>query len=247
MTRFLQSIVLILNLTPLKAVFGRLYDLGVRQVVAELSKHSAVVSILGSGSYFEERATYGLSDVDLIIVLNENVTRSEPAPREIAYSYERVRRFFPFLGPWSEKEANLVFLSDLAAGFPASESLRVRLKQRRLVTLYGKPPPCIAEGPITTSEVLVEVNTLLRFSLVANPQHALRVVFWKRIFTKLIALVELLNLTDFVKELRDDTELAFLTEHDVYLFFRKSDRAKMFSLQLSLTRRVFDLVAAGNR
>src|SRR5579863_4136826 len=95
-----QSIVLRLNLTRLKPLFSRIYDFGLRRVVATLSRHTAVFCILGTGSYFEKRATYGLSDVDLIIVLNEKVRRADGAVGEIAHAYERERRIFPFLGPW---------------------------------------------------------------------------------------------------------------------------------------------------
>ena len=202
MTWLLQSIVLLLNLTPLKSVFSRIHDLGVRRAVAALSRHPAVACILGSGSYFEKRSTPGLSDVDLIIVLNEKVTRADAAADEIAHTYEWVRRIFPFLGRWQEKEGNLIFLSDMAAGFPAPESFRVRFKQGRLVPLYGELPGDIVSGAVTTSELLTEINTLLRVSLVADPRHARRLVFWKHIFTKLSALAELLDLRDWSGEMR---------------------------------------------
>jgi hypothetical protein len=243
-TWLLQSIVLLLNRTPLKGVLSRIYDLGVHHVVSALSKHPAVFCILGTGSYFEKRVTYGLSDVDLIIVLHERVTRADAGPREIAYTYERVRRMFPFLGRWHEKEANLIFLSDIAAGFPAPDSFRIRFKQGRLVPLYGDLPGDIVSGAITSSEVIAEIDTLLRFSLVADPRHARRLVFWKRVFAKLIALAELLDLPDLSKEMEAHRELRFLAEDDIQLFFRNGDRGQLFSLLLVLTRRIFDAVAA---
>ena len=244
MTWLVQSVVILLNQTSLNRVFSRIYELGVRRVIAALASHPAVACILGSGSYFENRATYGLSDVDLIIVLSDQVTRADPAIRELAYAYERVRRIFPFLGKWPEKEANLIFLSDIAAGFPAPESFRVRFKQGRLVRLYGELPSDFCSGAITISEVLVEVDTLLRFSLVTNPKHATRLVFWKRVFNKLIGLAGLLDLQDLLQEIRNQVDLGFLAEADVRLFFRKSDPARLFALQLSLSRRFFDTIAA---
>jgi hypothetical protein len=243
-TWLLQSIILLLNLTPLKSVFSRIYDLGTRRVVAALSKHPAVFCILGSGSYFEKRATYGLSDVDLIIVLNERVTRADAAAREIAHTYERVRRIFPFLGRWHEKEANLIFLSDISAGFPAPESFRIRFKRGQLFLLYGDLPGDIVSGVVTTSEVLTEVNTLLRSSLVTDPRHPRGLVFWKHIFAKLIGLAELLDLPDLSREMRGRAELTFLAEDDTPLFFRKSEPNRLFSLQLELTRRLFDTITA---
>lgn len=245
MTWLLQSIVLLLNFTPLKRVFSSIYDKGVLRVVTTLSRHPAVFCILGTGSYFEKRPTYGLSDVDLIIVLNDKVTRADAAVSEVAHIYQRARRIFPFLGRWHEKEANLIFLSDIVAGFPAPESFRVRFKQGRLVTLYGELPSDIVRGPITISEVLVEIDTLIRFALVADPRHARRLIFWKRIFSKLVALAELLSLADLSREMREHAELTFLGEADTSLFFRTCDPARMFSLQLKLSRRIFDAVATG--
>lgn len=242
-TRLLQSIVLRLHLAPLEPVFNRIYDLGVRRVVAALSRHPDVFCILGTGSYFEKRLTHGLSDVDLIIVLNERVTRADGTLGEIAHTYERVRRIFPLLGRWDEKEANLIFLSEIAAGFPVPEAFRVRFKQARLVPLYGELPPDIISGVMTTSELLTEINTLLRFSLVADPLYARRLVFWKRVFTKLNALAELLDLKDWTKEMHERAELTFLAEGDRPLFFRKAEPDRLFALQLALSRRIFDMVA----
>lgn len=244
MTWLLQSIVLLLNQTPLKYLFGRIYDVGVRRVVAALSANPAVACIMGSGSYFEKRATPGLSDVDLIIVLNEKVTRADPAVDELAHTYERVRRIFPFLGRWHEKEANLIFLSDIAVGFPVPESFRIRFKQGRLVPLYGNLKCGIVSGAMTTSELATEINTLLRFSLVADRRHARRLVFWKRIFAKLGALAEQLDVADLSREIRGRAELTFLAEDDTPLFFRRGEPERLFSLQLALTRRIFDAVAA---
>src|ERR1039458_7476480 len=102
----------------------------------------------GCGSYFEGRPTYGLSDIDLIIVLHAGVKRSDVASRELAHAYGRVRRGFPFLGGWGEKEANLIFLSEVLTGFPAPESFCVRLKTSRLVPLWGQPLPAdLISGP----------------------------------------------------------------------------------------------------
>jgi hypothetical protein len=244
MTWLLQTIFLLLTLTLLKKVFDRIHDLGVRRAVAALSRHPAVFCILGSGSYFEKRTTSGLPEADLTIVLKENVSRADAAADEIAHTYERVRRIFPFLGRWQHKEGNLIFLSDLAAGFPAPESFRVRFKQGRLAPLYGELPGGILSGTVTTSELLTEINGLLRFSLVADPRHAQRLVFWKHVFVKLSALAELLDLTNWSEETWSRTELTFLAESDRALFFRKSEPDRLFSLQLALSRQIFDAIAA---
>jgi hypothetical protein len=242
-TWWLQAIILLLGRTPFKGVFIRIYDLGARRVVAALSSHPAVCCILGSGSYFEKRPTYGLSDVDLIIVLNDKVTRADASAREIAHIYNRAQRVFQFLGRWAEKEANLIYLSDIAAGFSAPESFRIRYKQGKLVPLYGALPSDIVIGPITTGEVLSEIDTLLRFSLVADPGHAKRQIFWKRIFTKLIALADTIDLPEVASTTRERFDLNFLNEDDTRVFFRAADPAAMFALQLTLSRRMMDLIA----
>jgi predicted nucleotidyltransferase len=243
--RLLQSVVLLLNLTPLRRVFRRVYALGLRRVVAALARHPAVFCIFGCGSYFEGQPTYGLSDIDLIIVLRDGVTRSDAAPGEIAGSYERVRRFFPFLGQWYEKEANLIYLSDVAAGFPAPESFRIRLKERRLVTLYGEALPSeLAGGRITTSEVLAELTTLLRLSLVTDPRYARRLAFWKRVFNKTIALTELADLPQLAADTRGHAELKFLAEDDTWLFFRTAEPDRLYSLQLTIAQRMCDALRA---
>jgi predicted nucleotidyltransferase len=242
-TWLLQSLVLCLNLPALKPLFQRIYDFGLRRAVAALSRHPAVFCILGTGSYFEGRAVYGLSDVDLIIVLNERVSRADGAVGEIAYTYGRLRRIFPFLGPWEEREANLIFLSEVAAGFPVLERISIRLKQGRLVPLYGELPRDIVSGAVTTIELLGEINTLLRSSVMADPRHPRRLIFWKRIFMKLTGLAELLELKDWSREVRERVELTFLGEDDALLFFRKGEPERLFELQLALSRQIFDLVA----
>ena len=237
----LQSFILLLNRTPLSRWFRRLYALAVQRLVADLAKNPAVFCIFGCGSYFDDRATYGLSDVDLIIVLNDRVKRSDAAPREIAHAYERVRRVFPFLGRWYEKEANLIFLSDIEAGFPFPESFRVRFKTGRLVPLYGGPlPPDIISGPVTVSEVLAELNTLIRLSLVTEARTARRMVFWKRIFGKLVALAELADLPRLAADIRAHDELRFLDDTDTKSFFRAAQPERFFSLLLRMAQGMCD-------
>ena len=244
MTRLLQSIALLLNQTPLSRVIMHIYEVALRRVVAALSRHPAVFCILGTGSYFEKRATYGFSDIDLIIVLNEKITRADGAASEVGYIYERVRRIFPFLGPWQEREANLIFLHEIAAGFPVPERFRMRFKQDRLVPLFGElPRDLVSGGAVTTSELLSEISTLIRFSSVAERRHTRRLLFWKRIFSKLNGLADQLDLKDWSKAVRERVELIFLKEDDTPLFFRKCEPAPLFALQVALSRQVFDLIA----
>src|SRR5512143_1802588 len=99
---WLQAIIIALNRTPIAHGFRRVYALGLRQLLARLAPHPAVFCVFGCGAYFEGRSVYGLSDIDLVIVLLETVDRADAAPGEIAHLYEGVRRFFPFLGRWHE-------------------------------------------------------------------------------------------------------------------------------------------------
>ena len=241
MKGLLQAAAVLLNFTPLRRVFAGAYALGLRRVLVRLSAHPAVFCIFGCGSYFEGRPTYGLSDIDLIIVLHAGVKRSDVASRELAHAYGRVRRVFPFLGGWGEKEANLIFLSEVLTGFPAPESFCVRLKTSRLVPLWGKPLPAdLISGPVTTSEVLAELVTLLRMSLLADKGSVGRPVFWKCVFTKLIGLLHLLGLPELASGIRAHPQLPFLAQSDSRLFFRASQPDAMFSLLLVLARSACD-------
>ena len=58
------------------------------------------------------------------------------------------------------------------------------------------------------------------------------------------ALAELLDLTNWSEETWSRTELTFLAESDRALFFRKSEPDRLFSLQLALSRQIFDAIAA---
>ena len=239
--RVLQSAILLLNLTPLSRLFRRLYASGLRRVVDALAAEPGIYAILGCGSYFQSQPTFGLSDIDLIIVFRKNVKRTDTAPAEAAGAYERTRRRFPFLGRWHEKESNLIFLSDIAAGFPLPASLRVRLKQGRIVHLYGEPLPAeLADGPITASEILTELNTLLRMSLVTEPGYTGRMVFWKRMIAKTLDLAEVAGLADLAREERARAELTFLNEDDTKLFFRPARGERLFELQMDIVRRIWD-------
>ena len=59
--------------------------------------------------------------------------------------------------------------------------------RHRLVPLYGElPRDIVSGGAVTTSELLGEITTLIGFSSAAEPRHTKRLLFWKRIFTKLM-------------------------------------------------------------
>jgi len=113
------------------------------------------------------------------------------------------------------------------------------------VPLYGDPLPSdLVSGPVTSSEVLAEITTLLRLSLVTDVRYARRLAFWKRIFRKMIALAELHDLPQLAAEARGYPELTFLNESDTWLFFRPAHPDRLYSLQLKMARRMCDALQA---
>jgi len=181
--KLLQKIVLLFNFKPFTYLFQAIYALGLKTLVAVLARHPAVRSIFGYGSFFEGRCLYGVSDIDIVILIGENFSRTDAVHHEIALAYNRVRRFFPFLAHWHEGAANLIFLSDLRAGFPVPEPLRLRLKQRRLILLYGVSfPEEYVMGPVSTNETVSEIDTLLRIVLMKGEVYTSNQLFWKKLF-----------------------------------------------------------------
>jgi len=240
---WLQAIIIVLNRTRLARGFERIYALGLRLLVARLTNHPAVFCVFGCGSYFDGRPVYGLSDIDLIIVLRESVQRFDAAPGEIAHLYEGVRRFFPFLGRWHEKEGSLIFLSDVRAGLPIPESFRIRYKQGRLVPVCGEHwPDDLICGPVTTSEAITEIDTLVRLPLVEDSRHTRQLVFWKRIFAKVIALADMLDLPHLATEARAHPLLAFMRADDTTLFVRARRPDRLFAALLSLARQICEAI-----
>jgi len=239
----LQKIIILLNLRPFTYLFEAIYALGLKRLLAALAGCPAVHSIYGCGSFFEGRCLFGLSDIDLIIIIDEKYTRADPESHDIVFAYNRVRRFFPFLGDWHEKAENLIFLSEIKDGFPVPESFRLRLKQERLSLLHGKSwlEKSLA-GPVSINEAVSEIDTLLRMSLTKGEVHTSNQLFWKRIFSKLLVLVETLDLFKLAEEIRTDERLSFLGENDIPLFIRKSKPDDLFRLLLGLSRRIFEEV-----
>ncbi|MBI3769068.1 MAG: glycosyltransferase family 2 protein [Deltaproteobacteria bacterium] len=202
-------------------MFHEVYAFGLRTVVARLRRHAGVHSIYGCGSFFDGGCLYGHSDIDFIIVLGESAPRSEGVHYEVGRTYERVRRFFPFLGRWDEKAANLIFLDEVQAGFPLLDSFRVRMKQGRLVRLWGEPFP-IDLGParVTTGEIFSECDALVRTALVTGEPQSHSQLFWKRLFTKLQAAAQSIELTEVVEKIRAESGRLFGTHPDRALFFQ---------------------------
>ena len=217
--KWLQHVIVRLDFGVCRRMFTAIYAMGLERAVAAIAKYPEVHSIYGCGSFFEGRHLCGHSDVDLCIVLQASVARGDGIPYRLGQSYNRIRRCFPFLGAWAEKEANLIFLDEVEAGFPLLASFSIRKKRGRLHHLYGAPfPQAIDDKPLTISEILSEIDTLVRLAVLQRTPQGKRLLFWKRMFSKLHELTEELGLLDVAKTLRAEPALGFLSEADRRLF-----------------------------
>lgn len=222
---------------PIGRFLHAIYALGLRVVLARLARHPAVHSVYGCGSFFDGGCLYGHSDVDLIIVLAEPVSRFEGTHHDVARTYERVRRLFPFLGRWGEKAANLVFLDEVRVGFPILESFRVRMKQGRLHRLLGPPFPIALESmPVTMSELIAECDALLRTAIMTGGSPARTRLFWKRLFSKLEAMARSAGLPEATAAIHHEAEQRFGSDSDRQLFFQSAEPERCGALFVRLTQ-----------
>ena len=229
----IQKLVILLDVPPFSALFDALYRLGLRRLLARLARLDCVHAVYGSGSFFDGRPVHGLSDVDLIIVVDERFSRLDLAPQEVIRAYARVRRFFPFLGKWDEKAENVVFLSETALGFPLPESLLLRAKTGRLHCLLGPEDGAfLSRGEVSACEASAEITTLLRLPLTKGPVHASNLRFWQKLFLKLLEVAELSGCVEEARAFRARPELAFLGRSERRLFFTRSRPDDLYALLL---------------
>lgn len=176
---------------------------------------------------------HGLSDVDLVIVVDERFSRLDLEPQEVIREYGRVRRLFPFLGRWDEKAENLVFLSEAALGFPLPESLRLRARSGRLLRLLGpEGDEWLPRGAVTACEASAEIATLLRLPVTKGPVHASNLRFWQKLFVKLLDAAEAAGCAEEARALRARPELSFLSRSERRLFFTRSRPDELYALLL---------------
>jgi hypothetical protein len=244
----LQKGLVLFNFPPFSLALGAIYAHGLKKLVTALENHPAVHSVYGCGSYFEGKCMYGRSDIDLIIVIGEEHTRVDGDVYDIARDYMRIRRIFPFLGRWHEKAANLIFLSEIREGFPVPESFRLRAKQGRLTLLCGEEFPVdYREQEVTLGEVAAEMNTLLHTPLTTGDVYVGDLLFWKKIFTRLLALAGLAGLEKMSEEMRREASMGFLKRGDLALFYRRSEPEKLFPILLSFIRRIHGEIAGNGK
>jgi hypothetical protein len=188
---------------------------------------------------------YGVSDIDLVIAIDERFSRTDGVHQQIVLDYKRLRRLFPFLADWHESAENLIFLSEVRAGFPVPESVRLRLKQGRLILLHGAAfPPELAPGGVSLSEAVAEVDSLLRIVLMKGEVHSSNVLFWKKNFRKLATLAATVGLHELAAEISSHSEIELMRGNDVVLFARKSDPNRWFELLLEFASRLVSAIQA---
>lgn len=238
-----QKIIILFNFKPFTYLFKAIYAFGLRRLITNLKNQPAVHSIYGCGSFFEGECLYGLSDIDLILVIDEHYTRADEAPHKITETYNWMRRLFPFLGNWAEKAENLIFLSEVNSGFPLPESFCLRWKQGRLFHLYGKSfPKEFVADPISISELVTEIDTLLRMVITKGEVHTSNLLFWKRIFSKLIDLTDTLGLVELAERMRHNEKMNFLKDNEIFLFIRKSAPDELLQLLIDLIQEIFNSI-----
>ena len=242
----LQSLIVWLDRGWLSRPLGLIYDLGLWILLRRLEKISAVHSVYGCGSYFEGGCVHGHSDIDLIIVLDSSIARVEGTHGEVARQYDRIRRFFPFLGRWDEKEGSLIFLEEIDGGFPWPDSFTLRWKQGRLRRLIGPELPAqVPRGSVDAYDVICEISTLLRVAFLSGGDLQIRQIFWKRQFTKLKGLAESIGIEGLGDFLDAQAELNFLSGEDRDLFFRRSEPEELFPILLEAVGEVVAAIRQG--
>jgi len=210
-----------------------------KRTVTTLAKHPAIQAVAGYGSFFEGNCLYGVSDIDFVFLLDERFSRADAAHHEIAFLYNRLRRIFRFLAPWSESAENLLFLSEMKAGFPPPASITLRAKQQRLQWLHGAPPPALlAQDTVNLSEIAAEIDTLLRIALMKGEAQARKQLLWKRLFKKLLELATLAGLSRMAAEMQSHPACKFLQESDRLAYLRPSDPDALFALMLEFAQRI---------
>ena len=238
-----QKIVILFNVWPFTYIFHAIYSFGLRILISVLSRNEAVHAVYGTGSFFKGRCLYGLSDIDLIIIVDARFTRIDIESYKITESYNRIQRIFPFLGDWHEKAESLIFLSDVQDGFPLLDSFSLLCKQERLAHLYGeKFPPALISGPVNSNDAVIAINTLIRMMLTKKEILFTNLYSWKKMFNKLKSIAEALSLDDIVLRITTHEKLGFMDHSDRSLFVRKIKPDELFPVFIELANELFNQI-----
>ena len=238
-----QNIVITLNIRPFTRLFHTIYALGLKALLRSLAQQPEISAVFGTGSFFEGKCVYGLSDIDLILVFKESCSRADMIHHDVARSYQRIRRFFPFLGNWGEKAENLIFLSEIRDGFPVPESFSIRSKQGRLRLLYGSPfPQEYLSEKLTLHEISTEITTLLRLVLSKQEQYTSSSAFWQKIFQKLSDLAGLCDCAATAEAIHNHEALSFLHDDRRALVRQHCQPETLFPLFWDFVEQLFQAI-----
>ena len=236
----IQKIIILFNVWPFTYVFHAIYSLGLHILVKVLSRNEAVRAVYGTGSFFEGRCLYGLSDIDLIIIVDERFTRIDIESYKITESYNRIQRIFPFLGDWHEKAESIIFLADVQDGFPLLDSFRLLWKQKRLNHIYGKNlPQSLIPGAVNSNDAVMAINTLIRMMLTKKEIYFTNLYSWKKMFNKLKSFAEALSLDVIIRSIATHEKLGFMAHSDRSLFVRKIKPDDLFSVFIEMANELF--------
>lgn len=237
--RLFQYIIVLLNFPPFTLLFRAIYSLGLACLLKSLASHQQILAVFGYGSFFERNCLYGVSDIDLVLVVSPEVPRGSPEYYNILDTYKKVRRFFPFLQHLYELDQNLIFLSETPSPRALPESVRIRLKQGRLYLLHGSNTfQEISAEPVSSNEILSEADGLLRLTLMKDIRHTKSLLFWKKSFKKLLSLCEAAGADGSLDCDGCRLEPAFVEDNDVRLFFRRCDLNSFFEAFLDTYKRL---------
>ncbi len=233
------------NVRPFGPVLASLYRLGLRRLLGSLAHHPELQAVYGTGSVFQGQPVYGHSDIDLILVFKAPLERAEGEHFRVRATYNRWRLLFPFLGQWSEKSSNLIFMSEVEAGFPIPASFRVRLKRGQAVLLLGDP---VEPGPgvptPTAVELLDELDTLVRVAILTSERWSGRQIFWRGLFEKLAAVADELGCGELVGDRSANPGLALLDLERRTSYFRSADVGTLFECLLDLVAEIHQTILA---
>lgn len=243
-----RNLVVLLDVGPFRRLFRSIYALGLRSVVARLARHESIHCILGHGSWFRGACLHGSSDIDLVIVFRRDAKRSDGVQFPVARTYDSVRWFFPFLGSWDEKEGSLVFLDEVAAGFPAHSTFRIRHASGQFQLLHGEPFPTDLAGPAPTpADWIIEIDRLLRWAIVTGDYFTERLLFWQRTFSKLETAARALGVESTLDMELEGHDSALLDQPARDLYFARANPEEQFARFLGLVRQVMRAVGSDDR
>lgn len=203
-----------------------IYKLAIRKIIKELRKKSYVRRVILTGSVSIEDCIYGISDIDLIIIVRGR-TRRKIIQYELRDMFMTIRRRYPFIGAVHERAGNVFFEEDLERD-PYAAIYTSRLKKPGVKILLNRPSKAekntsFSQSKWTPDEIIAEITTQL--SAVANTIYTreLNYYFWKSKLRALFPLLYIDSWPSYINSLNNEHEikmanyLATTPNHHLYL------------------------------